>query len=286
MTHTAAPSKSSRPLTVELSFVVVVIALSVAGFWKVFFGVDAEPDGYQLLHAVTNFAWLLLLAWQIRLVRNSDFGRHRQAGLTALVLAPLLVGSAALLSVHSAHAGLISGAGDFLIVQNVMVTLELGLVILLAFAMRRRRRLHGAFLLSSALLFMGIALFFTLISFVPGFRIEGPETLHRFATAGMAAQGAALAVGGLFFLRDWRNGWPMLMAGAFFTFNEGLRVFLASSDLITPLTQLVGSLSQPLTFLACTVVMFALLVTTGVLRTAREPRARGVAGGPLADPLG
>lgn len=45
--------------------------------------------------------------------------------------------------------------------------------------MRHKYTLELAFLvLVIALsLFMGIALFFTLISSVPGFRIEGPETI-------------------------------------------------------------------------------------------------------------
>lgn len=111
----------------------------------------------------------------------------------------------------SAHKGVVSGEGDFLVVRNVGVALELGLLILLAFVLRRRRILHGSLLLSTTLLFMGIALFFTLISFVPQYRIEGPETFYRFATAGMAAQATSLVAGLLFFVRDFRNGWPFAL---------------------------------------------------------------------------
>ena len=88
-----------------------------------------------------------------------------------MFVGPLLFASVALMSVHSAYKGLTSGQGDFLIVQNVMVTIETGFFILLAFIFKKQRKLHGAFLISTVILFMGIALFFTLISFVPQFKI-------------------------------------------------------------------------------------------------------------------
>jgi len=72
-----------------------------------------------------------------------------------------------------------------MIVQNVMVTLEVALLVFLAFALRRNRNVHGALLLSTALLFMGIAMFFTLISHVPGYR-AGPGAGPRIADAAQA----------------------------------------------------------------------------------------------------
>jgi hypothetical protein len=178
----------------------------------------------------------------------------------------LLVASTALLSVHSAQKGLVSGQGDFLIVQNVMVTLELGVTILLAFILRKRRKLHASFLLSTGILFMGIALFFTLISFVPTFKIEGPETFYRFQNAAVTGQSICLIVGALFFIRDRRHGWPLLLVSSFFVLNEFLRSFLAKQNLIQPLTEFVGSMSQPLTFIGGFIVLCALLAATGIQR--------------------
>lgn len=179
-------------------------------------------------------------------------------------MAPLLVATTALLSVHSAHKGVVSGQGDFLIVQNVMGTLELALLVLLAFVLRKRRKLHGSLLLGTAMLFMGIALFFSLISFVPAFRIEGPETFYRFETAAAASRYVCLVVGFLFFIRDFRNGWPLLLAGSFFSLNESIKSFLNERGLIQPLTEFVGSMSPSFTFIGTAVVLFALLAATGI----------------------
>jgi hypothetical protein len=105
-----------------------------------------------------------LLLVQLRLIDKGSPRTHRKLGLAVLATAPLLVATTAMLSVHSAHRGLVSGEGDLLIVQNVMGTIWLALLIILAFVLRRRRKLHAALLLSTLLLFMGIALFFALIA--------------------------------------------------------------------------------------------------------------------------
>ncbi|MFN2316559.1 MAG: hypothetical protein ABR551_03510 [Gemmatimonadales bacterium] len=255
----------------EYALLAIVILVSIAGFWDIYVGADADPTPYHHLHVVTNFLWLALLLYQLSLIGSHKYRAHRTAGLAVLVMGPLLVATTALLTVHSAHKGVVSGQGDFLIVQNVMGTLELGLLILLAFILRKQRTLHGSFLLSTAILFLGIALFFTLISFVPAFRIEGPETFHRFATAGRAGQAVCLTVGVLFFLKDWRHGWPFLLAGSSFLLNDLIGSFLAGRNLIQPLTELVGSLSPALTFVGTFAVLCTLLAATGIRGARPRP---------------
>lgn len=262
--------KTVPPYPLEFGFLALVVLMSVAGFWSLYFGVDARPDGHHHLHVLVNFSWLALLACQLVLVARKDFRSHRSLGLAVLLMGPLLFASTALLSVHSAQKGLASGRGDFMIVQNVGVTLELGLLLVLAFALRKRRKLHGALLLGTAMLFLGIALFFTLIAFVPAYRIEGPETFHRFAQAGITGQVACLAAGLIFVARDVRNGWPLLLAALFFPLNEMIRFLLARQGWIDGLTEGVGSMSQPWTFVGGFAVMLTLLLATGITPGARK----------------
>lgn len=247
----------------------LTMALSVTGFWAIYFGARADPSPYHHLHIATVALWLGLLWYQLRLVDRRRPADHRRAGLAVLAVAPLLVASTTLLSVHSAHKGLVSGEGDFLIVQNVMTTIELAAIILAAFALRRRRRLHGALLASTSLLFFGIALFFTLISFVPRFEITGPETFDRFAKAAITGQVTCLAAGLLFLARDVRHGWPFLLAGGSFVLNEFIRSQLASRGLLAPLTQLVGSLDQRIAFVGSFALVLGLLLATGLLPSRR-----------------
>lgn len=248
----------------EYLLIGATMLVSILGFWDLYFGAEADPKPHHHLHVATAFMWLGLLLYQLRLIDRRKFADHRNAGRIVLFAAPLLVATTAMLSVHSAHAGVVSGEGDFLIVQNVMGTLELGLLIFMAFLLRENRKLHGSFLLSTTILFLGIALFFALISFAPPFRIEGPETFYRFQTASMTGQAICLALGLVFFVKDFRSGWPFMLPGLFFLFNEWLRFSLAEAGLIAPLTELVGSLSQPLTFLGSFAVVFAVLALTGL----------------------
>jgi hypothetical protein len=257
--------KSFRAYPLESLLVGATTLLTIAGFWNTYFGPESNANPYHHLHVVTNFTWLTLLLCQLALIGNGNYSTHRRLGLSILMVAPLLVASTTLLSVQSAQKGLASGQGDFMIVQNVMGTLELGLIILLAFALRRRRQLHASFLVSTALLFMGIAMFFSLIGFVPGFKIEGPETFYRFGKALTTIQYGCLAIGLLFFVKSPKSGWPFLMVGSFFLLNEFIKSLLIQRDLIQPLTETVGSINQPLAFAGSFVFLLLLLIATGIL---------------------
>lgn len=256
----------------EFGLIAAVALIMVLGFWDIYFGADAGAQPHHHLHITTVFVWIGLLLAQLTLMARGSRETHRKVGLAVLVAGPLVVATTAMLSVHSAHKGVVSGEGDFLIIQNVMVTVELGLLIFLAFLLKSRRRLHASLLLSTTILFMGIALFFAMISFVPQFRIEGPETFYRFQTAGITGQVICVAVGFLFFIRDWRNGWPFLVAASCFPLNDAIRSLLTSFGLIDPLTEIVGSMSQPFTFMATFALLFSLLAATA-LPAVRQPRA-------------
>ena len=160
------------------------------------------------------------------------------------IAGPLLVATLTLLSVHSAAKDAVVGRADVLVVQNVMVTLEVALLVFMAFILRRNRNVHGSLLMSTALLFMGIALFFTLISYVPGYRIEGPETFSRFAEAAQASSLVGSVVGLLFFLRNKRSGWPWILTSSFFFLNGFLQMIVARTDNTKALTVLVGSIGR------------------------------------------
>ena len=263
--------KRANHYRLELGLIAAVMLIMVLGFWDIYFGTDAAAQPHHHLHITTVFIWIGLLLTQLTLMARGDRRLHRKVGLAVVVAAPLLVAATAMLAVHSAHKGVVSGEGDPLFVQNVMGVLELSLLIFLAFLLKNRRKLHGSLLLSTTLLFMGIALFFVMISFVPQFRIEGPETFYRFQTAAISGQVICLAVGFLFFIRDRKNGWPFLVPGLGFFLNEAIRSSLTSFGLIDPLTQFVGSMNRPMTFVATFVLMFLLLAATA-LPTVRQVR--------------
>ena len=265
--------KTIRAYPLESILVGVTTLLTVAGFWNIYAGPESDANPYHHLHLATTLVWLLLLGLQLALAANRNYASHRRTGLAVLVVAPLLVASATLLSVESARKGIASGQGDMMVVQNVMATLELALLIILAFVLRRRRALHASFLMSTALLFLGIATFFTLIAFVPGFRIEGPETFHRFGKALETVQYTSLAIGLLLFAKSPRDGWPFLLVGAFALLNGFVTSTLTEAGLVQSLTEAVGSAHQALAFVASFATVLVVLLATGLARTSARQAA-------------
>ena len=233
----------------EIAFLVLVIVISIEGFWELFFGVNVKPMGLHYLHVFTSLFWLLLLLIQLIKIEQKSFSSHRKLGLAIFVIAPLVVATVALLSVHSAHKAIVSRKEDALIVQNVMVILVLGLVIFLAFALRKNKKIHGTLLVSSAMLFMSIALCFALLSFVPIYKIESPETFYRFGTAAITAGGIGALISLFFFFRNMHNGWTWLFVGSVFFINAYINDLLHKSNKIQSFTEFVGSINQPIIFI-------------------------------------
>ena len=254
-----------RKYRFEYLLIIGAMVLSVTGFWTIFFGPEAKPSPYHYFHVITVFVWLILLLLQLNLIGKKSFLSHKTIGLSILFFGPLLVATTAVMTIHSADKGVISGKGDPLFVQNVMGTLELAVLILLAFVVRKRRALHGAFLLSTVLAFVGVALFFTLLGFVPQFKIEGPETFYRFAYAAITGLVIRLIIGILFFIKDRRNNWPLLVTGLMPVSSFLVGAILESYELIPRSTAFVGSFNEIITFCVSFVIMLVLLLSTGIL---------------------
>lgn len=243
----------------EFALVGATMLVGALGFWGIFVGAEADPQPHHVLHLVTTYLWMGLLIAQLVQLRRGAYTQHRRYGLAVLALGPVLVASAALLTVHSAQRAIETGQEDALLVANILGTIWLGLVLWLAFALKRRRAVHGALLTSTMILFLGPALFFTLIAWVPQFRIEGPETFYRFAYAGMTGQAILLVTVLALFLKDRRNNWPYLLAGASYVLAEAIKAILAPLELTDPLTRLTAAPSEAGAFAVTLALMTALL---------------------------
>ena len=259
-----------RRYAAELLLALLTMAVGVLGFWDIYAGPRADPQPHHHLHVATTFGWMGLLLAQILVLARGNGAGHRRLGRAVLLAGPLLVASAALLTVHSARSAIASGRDDFLIVQNVLGTLWLALILTMAFALKTRRKVHGALLSSTLILFLGPAFFFALIAFAPPFRIEGPETFYRFQTAGWTGLAIILIIVLLLFFKDRRNNWPYPLAAASYLLGELGKATLARLDLIDPLTRLVAAPSEMTSFVVALVIMLALLIRTVLPASTRR----------------
>lgn len=257
----------------EFAFLLAVLLLAVAGFSGLYLGDHARPNGFQNLHVATSIGWLALLSTQWWVIRRRHARLHRTIGTAVYAAAPVLVGTLAMLTVHSASKAATTGRADFMVVQNVAVALEVALLLFLAILLRRQREVHGALMLGTALLFMGIALVFTLIGYVPGFRGEGPGGMPRFAEAAGVATGVVGLVGVAFYLSDRRTGWPWLLAGSFFVLNALLQFVVASTGATQTLTIWVASIDRA-TALVLGTLVFAIALALARTTPPRRPATR------------
>ena len=252
--------KNIKKYFLEYLLIITTILLTVSGFWNIFFGADAKPNPYQSIHFIINFSWLFLMLYQLSLIGNNQAIKHKRVGLSILFFGPLLVAEAVVLAIHSAHRNLGSAEGDFMIVQNASAPLEIGLIIFLAFILRKRRKIHAAFLIGTVVLMLGISIFFLLLAVAP--ELIGYGMYITFF------------VGLLFFLKDRRNGWPTLLSSSFFILNDFIFSILNKYDLIRPLTDFVGSRNQLIAFFVSFIVLLFLLIATGITNKRRVAALR------------
>lgn len=233
---------------IHLVFLSIVILVSITGFWNIYFGPKADPTPYHHLHVVITFAWLTLLLLQLLYILRKQHTSHRKIGISVFIMGPLLIATLMLLSVHSAAKATAKGEADALVVQNIFPALEVAILILLGFIFRKNRKLHGHFLLSTTLLFLGIAMFFSLISFAPQYKIDGPETFYRFQEAAITATVICVTFGLILFFLQWRSGWPWLLVCILFFVNAFLTGIIAKANQTKPLTVVIGSINEYVAF--------------------------------------
>ncbi|WP_345276817.1 hypothetical protein [Litoribaculum gwangyangense] len=245
---------------INRAFLVIVILVSITGFWNIYFGPDSDPTFYQNLHVFTTFLWLGLILAQLVYIDSRKNSIHRRLGNSIFVVGPILIATLVLLSVHSASKSAARGEADMLVIQNIFPALEVAILILLGFLFRKNRMLHGHFLMSTSLLFFGIALFFTLISFIPGYKIEGPETFYRFETAGITATYIGVAFGLLLFIFQRKSGWPWLLVSILFFVNGYIGELIERADKMVAFTAYIGSINEYVAFLSALLVVLAVLI--------------------------
>jgi len=80
-----------RNISAGLIFIITLIAISIEGFWNIFFGADSDPEYYHYLHAIIVFIWLYLLLGQLLLIKRKNFSFHRQLGTAVFMVGPLFI---------------------------------------------------------------------------------------------------------------------------------------------------------------------------------------------------
>lgn len=149
---------------------VLLLATALLGFSGTYFMRLAENNFVRHAHAVTAFAWLLLLIAQAWLMRRRNFRLHRKLGRSSLLLAPLFVVSGLFLvqDMLARPGPFIKPFIDRLAFVDLTTLAWFATAYCLALRHRRETPLHARYMASTALLVLPPALVRVIGGFVPG----------------------------------------------------------------------------------------------------------------------
>ena len=202
-------------------YVLVCIAVIVAGFWPSYFAAwDSVPWQFHA-HGVAASIWVLMVLAQSILVHKEQLPLHRVVGKSSLILFPFLIGGLAAI-IDLTGKGYVSGdgmtrqmfGGQFLIGLALAIA---AYVVLYYRALKYRRKvwLHSGYMLATPLILFESPFSRLMNGFVPGLTIRGPEDFGRIITSIEWAMAVELAIIAVLWFRFRDRANPFLVAGGF-----------------------------------------------------------------------
>lgn len=161
----------TEPLYPRAAFYfLLLLATALLGFSAPYFMRLADNNLVRHLHAVTAFAWLLLLITQAWLMRRRAFALHRKLGRTSLALAPLFVITGLFLvqDMLARPGPFIKPFAERLAFIDLLTMAWFAAAYCLALRHRRQTPLHARYMASTALLVLPPALVRVVGGFIPG----------------------------------------------------------------------------------------------------------------------
>jgi len=227
-------------------YVLVVIAVIVAGFWPSYFGVWGSAPWQFHAHGVAASIWVTMVAAQSWSVHHGRLPLHRLIGKSSLLLFPFLIGGlAAIIDVTA--KGFVAGdnpvrmmfGGSFLIGMALAIAAYVTLYYR-ALKYRRKVWIHSGYMLATPLILFESPFSRLLNMFVPGLVITGPGDLGLIMPGILWAMAVELAVIAAIWLRYREKANPFLVAGGFIVAQMLTMGLMADSGLLRWLLVALG----------------------------------------------
>jgi hypothetical protein len=202
-------------------YVLLVIAVIVAGFWETYFSAFGEGPWQFHAHGIAASIWVIMVASQSWTAHHKQFRWHAAAGKASLLLFPFLIaGLAAIIDLTASGYVAGEGATRALFGGTFLVGLLLAIAAYVtlyyrALKFRRKVWLHSGYMLATPVILWESPFSRLLIEFVPGLGVAGPQDFPHILHSIIWAMATALAF--CLFMR-WRIGeraQPFVVAGVF-----------------------------------------------------------------------
>lgn len=200
-------------------YILVVIAVTIAGFWPSYFAAPTSVPWQFHAHGIAASLWVLMVLVQTLTVHKAQLPLHRAIGKSSLLLFPFLIGGLAAI-IDLTGKGFIAGdapvrtmfGGTFLIGLTVAV---LAYVLLYYRALKHRRKvwLHSGYMLATPLILWESPFSRLLSAFMPGLIVRGPADFHLILPAIEWAMATALIFCAIVRWRVGPRAEPFTVAG-------------------------------------------------------------------------
>ncbi|HET9639159.1 MAG TPA: hypothetical protein VFP12_08120 [Allosphingosinicella sp.] len=199
-------------------YLLALFPLTGLAFWPAYFSkFSASPVAFHV-HGITAALWIGLLAAQSWTIHHRRNALHRSVGVTSLALFPFFLVGGLLVLQTMAHK-VATRADPFydlfgarLGTIDAVSSIALPLLFYMAIRWRRKVHLHARYMLAPVLFLLGPILS-RLMPALPPLAITGPETFYLFAYGVHIANGIAVAVAALLYLKAPGHGRPYLVVG-------------------------------------------------------------------------
>jgi hypothetical protein len=227
-------------------YVLVVIAVIVAGFWPSYFSVWNSVPWQFHAHGVAASIWVTMVAAQSWTAHHRQLPLHRAIGTSSLLLFPFLIGGLAAIIDVTAKA-FVAGDGPVRMMFGASFLIGMALAIAAyvtvyyrALKYRRKVWIHAGYMLTTPLILFESPFSRLLNAFMPGLVISGPGDLQLVMPAILWAMAIELTVIAAIWLKYRERANPFLVAGGFIVAQMLTMGLMADSALLRALLATVG----------------------------------------------
>ena len=228
-------------------YMLVVVAVIVAGFWESYFSVSGTVPWQFHAHGVAASIWVLMVLVQSWTVHKEQLPLHRAVGKSSMILFPFLIGG--LFAIIDLTAkGFVAGdspvrsmfGGEFLIGLSLAVA---AYVVLYYRALKFRRKvwLHSGYMLATPLILFESPFSRIIDSWVPGLIIRGPQDFHLIIVTILVACAVELAIIAAIWLRYREKAKPFLVAGLFIVAQMLTMGLMSDNAMLEGLLVVIGN---------------------------------------------
>ena len=245
--------RGSMPYSKTHYYMLALLVITVLAFWPSYFGRLSDAPLAHHLHGVTGTLWILLIAVQSYVIHARKIQLHRRVGKLVFVLAPVLIGSFALVTWVGSQKAIAGHPfyvrfGQALLTADAILTVATAALVYLALRFRAKVHLHSALMISTVCGLLPPILSRLITNSVPGLRIDGPDTIYRFGYGLHISMVLTIGIGVFLYFRYRANGWPWLLGAGITAFVYLMYATYGQTEAWAAVVQQMSSLSPGVIF--------------------------------------